>query len=62
MKHPMFDRATPVTFLAAIDRLSSVDVPGSKAIAKRAYYAMAGIQVTCWQGSRRVAVPLAEAR
>ena len=62
MKHPLFDAASPVTFLAATDRLSSVEIPGSKAIAKRAYYAMAGIPVTCWQGSRRVAVPLAQTR
>ena len=62
MKFPMFNRESPVTFLAEIDRLSSVDIPGQKAIAKRAYYALAGIRVTCWQNHRRVAVPLAEAR
>ena len=56
MKNPAFNPNEPVFFMAEIDRMS-ITVDGSKAHEKRQYFALIGMKVTTWQGSRRVAVP-----
>lgn len=59
-KFPFWDWTKPVTFMAYDERQCKDDVPPENAIFWRGHYAGVGIEVTCWQGGRRVSVPMHE--